>query len=93
MENESEFYKKLKSNLEETTKFPSKYMFKFIIPTDEAKSEQIKVIFNYLGAVISTKPSKTGKYKSLTVLVTMQSADDIIKKYKEVSEVEGVISL
>lgn len=93
MENESEFYKKLKSNLEETTKFPSKYMFKFIIPTDEAKSEQIKVIFNYLGAVISTKPSKTGKYKSLTVLVTMQSADDIIKKYKEVSKVEGVISL
>ena len=93
MKNESEFYKKLKSNLEETTKFPSKYMFKFIIPTDEAKSEQIKVIFNYLGAVISTKPSKTGKYKSLTVLVTMQSADDIIKKYKEVSEVEGVISL
>lgn len=93
MKNESEFYKKLKSNLEETTKFPSKYMFKFIIPTDEAKSEQIKVIFNYLGAVISTKPSKTGKYKSLTVLVTMQSADDIIKKYKEVSKVEGVISL
>jgi len=93
MKNQSEFYKKLKSNLEETTKFPSKYMFKFIIPSDEAKSEQIKVIFNYLGAVINTKPSKTGKYKSLTVLVTMQSADDIIKKYKEVSKVEGVISL
>lgn len=93
MKNQSEFYKKLKSNLEETTKFPSKYMFKFIIPSDEAKSEQIKVIFNYLGAVINTKPSKTGKYISLTVLVTMQSADDIIKKYKEVSKVEGVISL
>jgi len=93
MKNQSEFYKKLKSNLEETTKFPSKYMFKFIIPSDEAKSEQIKVIFNYMGAVINTKPSKTGKYKSLTVLVTMQNADEIIKKYKEVSKVEGVISL
>ncbi len=93
MKNQDEFYKKLKINLEETTKFPSKYMFKFIIPTDEAKSEKINDIFNNTGAVINTKPSKTGKYKSLTILVKMKDADEVIRKYKEVTIIEGVISL
>jgi len=93
MKNQDAFYKKLKINLEETTKFPSKYMFKFIIPADEDKSEKINDIFNYTGAVIKTKPSKTGKYKSLTILVKMKDADEVISKYKEVTVIEGVISL
>jgi len=93
MKNQDEFYRKLKINLEETTTFPSKYMFKFIIPSDKTKSEQILDIFNNTGAVINTKPSKTGKYKSLTILVKMKNADEIIIKYKEVTAIEGVISL
>jgi len=93
MKKKEEFYKKLKVSLEDTTKFPTKYMFKFIIPTDETKVKEIKEIFNYSGVVINTKPSKTGKYKSLTIVVIMKNADEIIKKYKEVAHIEGVISL
>lgn len=93
MKNKEEFYRKLKVSLEETTAFPSKYMFKFIIPSDDQKATQIVSIFDHAGAVINTKPSKTGKYKSLTILVMMQDADEVIRKYKEVGEVEGVISL
>ncbi len=93
MENKEEFYKKLKISLENTTKFPAEYMFKFIIPTDEVKVNKIKDIFNYSGVIINTKPSKTGKYKSLTIIMIMKSANEIIKKYKEVAKVEGVISL
>ncbi|MET2984056.1 DUF493 family protein [Aureibaculum conchae] len=93
MSEQIEFYKKLKLSLEETTEFPTKYMFKFIIPTDDSKVLQIENIFNYTGAVIDKKSSKTGKYISLTVLVQMADADSIIVKYKEVSKVEGVISL
>ncbi len=93
MSKQEEFYKKLKVSLEETTVFPADYMYKFIIPSDKEKLEMIKKIFDYSGAVINTKPSKTGKYNSITVLVTMKSADEIIAKYKEVSVVEGVISL
>ena len=77
----------------ETTEFPTKYMYKFIIPSEDAKFKQIENIFDNLGAVIDSKPSKTGKYVSLTILVKMKSPDDIIEKYKEVSKVEGVISL
>ena len=93
MSKESEFYKKLKITLEETTSFPTNYMFKFIIPTDQEKFDQIENMFNKLGAVIKSKESKNGKFTSLTILVDMSSSDEIIKKYKEVGKVEGVISL
>ena len=93
MNSEEEFYKKLKISLEETTQFPSEYMYKFIIPADKKKFTEIETIFDHTGAVIKTKPSKTGKYNSITVLVKMKNADAVIEKYKEVSNVEGVISL
>ncbi len=93
MSKESEFYKKLKKSLEETTNFPTKYVFKFIISSDNKKNIEIENIFNNLGAVINSRPSKTGKYKSLTILVNMKTPDEIIAKYKEVSKVKDVISL
>jgi len=93
MSKESDFYEKLKKSLTETTEFPSKYMYKFIIPSGDEKFKQIELIFDNMGAVINSKPSKTGKYISLTILVKMKSPDHVISKYKEVSNVEGVISL
>ncbi len=93
MSKESDFYEKLKKSLIETTEFPTKYMYKFIIPSGEEKFKQIESIFDNMGAVINSKASKTGKYTSLTILVKMESADDVIVKYQEVSLVEGVISL
>jgi len=93
MDKKEDFYGKLRIKLEETTTFPVKYMFKFIIPTDNDKLEKIENMFNHIGAVITTKSSKSNKYKSLTILATMNSVDEIIKKYEEVDTVEGVISL
>lgn len=93
MSKEDEFYKKLKSSLEETTKFPTDYMYKFITPNSKDKLKEIENIFNHTGAVITTKPSKTGKYNSITIMVNMKNADAIIEKYKKVATVEGVISL
>ncbi len=93
MEDKEKFYKKLKNTIESTTKFPTEYMFKFIIPTDETKVIEIKDIFNYSGVVINTKSSKTGKYKSLTIVMVMKDVDEIIKKYKEISRIKDVISL
>jgi len=93
MDKKEDFYGKLKKKLEETTKFPTKYMFKFIIPNDNNKIVAIENMFNHIGAVISTKSSKSDKYKSLTILVTMNSVNEIIKKYEEVDTIKGVISL
>jgi len=88
-----EFYTKLKHTLNETTKFPTDYLYKFIVPTKGGGIQEIEEIFNHMGAVISTKESGKGKYTAISIQVTLKSADLVIKKYKEVAEVKGVISL
>jgi putative lipoic acid-binding regulatory protein len=93
MKDEKAFYDKLKESLDETTEFPTKYMYKFIILTVEKRIQEVEGIFDNMCAVITSKPSKNGKYTSLTILVNMKNSDDIIAKYKEVSDVEGIISL
>lgn len=88
------FYKKLKEQLQDTSLWPSKYLYKFIVKTDASKIETIENLFNNLGAVITTKASSNGKYTSLSIDVKMKDPDAVIAKYKEVAEkVEGVISL
>lgn len=89
-----EFYQKLKSQLLDTSTWPSTYLFKFIVPTDAQKIRSVEDIFDNLGAVINTKQSKKGSYTSVSVNVRMQNPDAVIEKYKEVGQkVEGVISL
>ena len=43
--------------------------------------------------IISTNKSKNGNYSSVSINVVMPNADTIIDKYKEVSIIEGIISL
>ena len=92
--NPEEFYAKLKKQLQDTALWPSEYLYKFIVPTQKDKIEQIENIFDNLGAVIETKQSKNGKYTSVSINVRMKNPDAVIEKYQEVAEnVEGVISL
>lgn len=88
-----EFYQRLKGELLKATQWPSNYLYKFIIPTDKEKIEQIGAIFDNTGAVIESKKSRKGKYTSLSITVHLEGPDEVIEKYKEVGKVEGVISL
>ena len=88
-----EFYSRLKGQLLDNTTWPSSYLYKFIVPTDDEKIEQINAIFDNTGAVIESKQSKKGTYTSISITVNMKDPDAVISKYKEVSTVEGVISL
>lgn len=89
-----EFYAKLKTQLYETSSWPSIYLYKFIVPTDDSKIKQIQDIFDNMGAVIKTIKSKNGNYTSVSVNVSMKDPETVIVKYIEVGEkVEGVISL
>lgn len=88
-----DFYIRLKSELEESTTWPSVYLYKFIVPTNGTNVTTVENTFNNMGAVIKTHSSKTGKYTSISVNVTMQSADKVIEKYQELSTIEGIISL
>lgn len=88
-----EFYTRLREQLAETTRWPSDYLYKFIVLSHPEKIAQIHKIFDNTGAVIESKLSKKGKYTSVSVTVNLNSPEEVIIKYKEVSEVEGVISL
>ncbi|WP_373056312.1 DUF493 family protein [Zunongwangia sp. H14] len=93
-ENKDEFYQKLKKQLQDTTLWPSEYLYKFIVPTSEKEIGQIEKIFDNMGAVINTKQSKNGKYTSVSINVRMKNPDAVIEKYKKIGkEVKGVISL
>lgn len=93
-QNPEEFYSKLKDQLYDTATWPSEYLYKFIVPSDEHKIAIIEVLFDNLGAVIKTTESKNGKYTSVSINVQMTNPEAVIEKYKEVAEkVEGVISL
>ena len=91
--NPEEFYKKLREQLTETTKWPSNYLYKFIVETATDKIAKIEAIFDNMGAVIDLKKSKNGKYTSVSITVNLKGPDQVIDKYKEVGEIGGVISL
>ncbi|MGB5818884.1 MAG: DUF493 family protein [Saonia sp.] len=88
-----EFYARLKEQLDQNNTWPSDYLYKFIVPTEIGKIEQINKIFDNTGAVIESKQSKKGKYTSISIVVNLKNPDEVIKKYKEVGEIKGVISL
>ncbi len=92
-ETPDEFYKRLKIQLTDSTKWPSLYLYKFIVLTDDEKIRKVHEIFNNTGAVIDSKKSKKGKYTSLSITVNLKNPDEVIAKYKKVGEIDGVISL
>jgi hypothetical protein len=87
-----EKYKNLK-NLLEKEKFPKPYMFKFIILTNEEKEKEVKDCFKDGQPEIKTTPSKTNKYTTIQIVQNMNSADEIIEKYKAVSKIKDVIHI
>jgi putative lipoic acid-binding regulatory protein len=69
--------------------WPSDYMFKFIVPSDN--ESELLMIFK--DEVTTSRPSKNGKYISITSTVFALSSEAVIEIYKEAAKVEGVIAL
>ncbi|MTG97752.1 MULTISPECIES: DUF493 family protein [Myroides] len=88
-----DFYKRLKESLETDKTWPRPYLYKFIVPSDLEKIAQVEEAFDGMKAEVLTRNSSTGKFTSVSVRVTMKSAQAIIDKYIAVSTIEGIISL
>ena len=88
-----EFYDRLKGELEKSNSWPALYLYKFIVPTDKDKIEQIETAFDRLGAVIKTTQSKTGKFTSVSIDVQMENPQAVIVKDQELSTIEGIGAL
>ena len=88
-----EFYERLKVVLDMSNSWPALYLYKFIVPSVNDNVLRVEEAFDCMGAVIKTTKSKTGKFTSISVDVTMKDAQEIVDKYIEVSIIEGIISL
>jgi hypothetical protein len=89
---EKDFYTNLKEKLDIQHTWPSVYMFKFIIPTDNQKLAQVEALFGN-EAQLTTRQSSSNKFISITAKEIMMSADEIIALYKKAEKIEGIIQL
>ncbi len=82
-------YWKLKMVMDETVEFPSEYLFKFIVP----QAEVLELKKFLVGMDIDERASAGGKYISVSAKKVFNNSDEIIKIYKNVSVIKGIISL
>jgi hypothetical protein len=80
---------KLKLVMDETVKFPTEYLFKFIVPSSEVHH----VLLILKGMDIDERASANGKYISVSGKNVFNSSEEIIEIYKKASVIKGVISL
>ncbi|MBS1651313.1 MAG: DUF493 family protein [Bacteroidetes bacterium] len=87
-----EDFQNLRQKIIESTSFPTVYMFKFIVESNNRKIALISSLFDE-GADLHTKESSNGRYTSITAKQVLMTVDEIIAVYKKASEVDGVIFL
>ncbi len=87
------FYDRLKEELEKNADWPVKYMYKFIMPNKDENIEEVKKRFGKPDINLKKNYSKTGKYVSVTIINEEKNADDIIKRYQSMEDIEGLVAL
>ena len=93
-ENNKNFYKNLKQLLDDTSTWPSEYIYKFIYSSKSENIEILRDIFKASNADFKIKTSKNGKYTSVSVKIIAKNPDLIIENYKKVADrIENVILL
>jgi uncharacterized protein len=78
-----------KEKLDQHYRWPSLYVFKFIVPT--GKEPEVRNLFPL--QPVTEKTSAKGKYTSVTFELTMNSADSVIAVYQKAASIEGLIAL
>ena len=88
------FYNNLKKLLDDTSSWPSEYIYKFIYSSKSENIEILRDIFKASNADFKIKTSKNGKYTSVSVKIIAKNPDLIIENYKKVADrIENVILL
>ncbi|MGA7307139.1 MAG: DUF493 family protein [Rhodothermales bacterium] len=75
--------------LDEQNDWPAEFIFKFIVPKDQLSALE-KILDGY---TLSTRQSRNGNYLAITLSPVMNSSDDVIRIYRQASEIKGIVSL
>lgn len=84
--------KKFKEKILETTTFPTVYMFKFIVPSENRSIALVENLFDP-ETDIHTKESGSGKYTSITGMQVAVNVDEIMLVYEKASKIKGILFL
>lgn len=82
-------FDKLRDLLENSGDLPGHYSFKFVVKSDQKH----KVLELLGGHQVNERESKSGTYTSVTSTSRFETPDEVISIYREVCQIEGVISL
>jgi putative lipoic acid-binding regulatory protein len=85
-------YEGLRMQLEDRD-WPAVFLFKFIVPADNQKVAEVEALFDTKVAQIELRPSKTGKFISISAKEMMIDVDSIIDRYKKATKIEGLMAL
>jgi uncharacterized protein len=83
-------YTGLLHRLKTSVSFPVVYMFKFIIPADNRRLALLQQLFEEDSRFFS-KPSRNGKFLSVTIKIVMLSSEEVIGRYREAAAIEGIM--
>lgn len=83
---------KLRDILLKEKEWPQLYFFKFIIPNNSAKLEQVKAFFSD-PSKITYKTSRDIRYIGVSCKEWMSGPDAIIAIYTKAYQIEGLIAL
>jgi putative lipoic acid-binding regulatory protein len=92
-QNKIAFYERLQEELHKNTDWPTKYMYKFIVPNREDNLKKIEKRFSNQEVTINKNYSKTGKYVSVTVITREDSPEAVINRYKSMEDIDGLVAL
>ena len=87
----SDPFEKLRAQLNDM-EWPAVYLFKFISPGDDKTLAKVTALFND-SSDVNLRPSRNGKYISVSVKEVMMNADAIISVYEKAAKIKGVIAL
>ncbi len=73
-------------------RWPQKYMFKFVLPNDKARLDQVLEALPQTGET-RFRNSAGDKYVGVTCVAVMTSADAVMDVTTKACSIEGVISL
>lgn len=82
---------KFKTLLDDQMSWPDYYSFKFVTKT--VNISNLLEVLTVTEGQISQRPSKNGNYTSVTCRKLVESSDDVVALYHEVSKIEGIITL
>ena len=88
-ESGKEWWANFQSLLDTQVEWPSEYLFKFIVPTDQL--DEMKAVFG--NHPVRVRASSKGNYMSVTARLHMASSDEVLAVYHAAGRIEGVISL